>query len=335
MKVTQRITALSVFALSLIASASSMARPGMNDLSPGFSGAIGISLGVADGTSQFNTSDDNATTHDLNNKGQSYTSAAPMLLGRLQYSFGDTAIFVGNSQDQIAEAQFQAEVGVIRRLYDNNTVTLAFFGNVPSADETWEDPYLTGSDRETSEQTVMGGRIALNLNVPIPLSMSYAVATSEIENEEIATNLAISDRERSLLQRDSLYQRAAVDLSFPLLENLQLTPGVQYTIRDADGDAQSHHNKALQLALSTQLQRHSLSATLRMSKTGYDAVNPVFDEKRDSDNLGLFAVYNYMGLFSWPGSMFNVMAGYSESDSDITFYDKENLFIAAGVGFRF
>ncbi|KOO09981.1 hypothetical protein AKJ18_36595, partial [Vibrio xuii] len=89
------------------------------------------------------------------------------------------------------------------------------------------------------------------------------------------------------------------------------------------------------LAVSGSIQRHSLTATLRISETEYDAINPVFNKKRDSDNLGLFAVYNYMGLFSWPGSMLNVMAGYSESDSDITFYDSENLFISAGVGFRF
>lgn len=335
MKLTPWVAALSVSALSLIASTPSLAQPGKNDLKPGLSGAVGINLGLVDGTSQFNTSDDNAITSDLNNNGKSYTSAAPMLLGRLQYSFGDTAIFVGNSRDQIAEAQFQAEVGVIRRLYADNTITVAFFGNVPSMDETWQDPYLIGSERETSDQTIMGGRVALDFGLPIPVSMSYAIANSEVENDEIGISLPLSNDERSLLKRDSVYQRATLDLSIPISANLRLTPGVQYTLRDADGEAQSHQHRAIQLAVSGSIQRHSLTATLRISETEYDAINPVFNKKRDSDNLGLFAVYNYMGLFSWPGSMFNVMAGYSESDSDITFYDSENLFISAGVGFRF
>ncbi|NIY83876.1 DUF2860 family protein [Vibrio hepatarius] len=335
MTTTQRLTTLLACAFPLLTSAPSIANGNFDPLQPGFSGAIAVNVGVAGGSSQFNTDDDNATTKDLTNNGDSYVSAAPMILGRLQYSFGDTAVFIGNSPDQIAEAQFQAELGVVRRLYADNTLTVALFGNVPSVDETWEDPYLTGVDRDTSEQTVMGGRVALDLNVPIPVSVSYAIADSEIDDDYIGTSLTLSTSERSLLKRDSVFQRATLDVSIPVFANLNLTPGVQYTVRDADGSAQSHQDKAVQLAISSSLRRHSFTATFRASQTEYDEVNPVFDRKRDSDNVGIFAVYNYMGLFSWQNAMFNLMAGYSESDSDITFYDTETFFVATGVGFRF
>lgn len=231
------------------------------------------------------------------------------------------------------------------RLVKMKLTTYAFsalFGLVSATLILWVYPLsrdLKRLSRTASEfgQGILTRRAKTSsLSVVSQLSCSFnQMADSEIDDDYIGNSLTLSANERSSLKRDSVFQRATLDVSIPVFANLNLTPGVQYTVRDADGSAQSHRDKAVQLAISSSLRRHSFTATFRASQTEYDESNPVFDRKRDSDNVGIFAVYNYMGLFSWQNAMFNLMAGYSESDSDITFYDTETFFVATGVGFRF
>ncbi|WP_070963609.1 DUF2860 domain-containing protein [Vibrio sonorensis] len=325
---------LGLFTLALISTgAAAMGEEPM--FKPGLSGTIAINASVSSGTSQMNTSDDNAVTNDLNNNGKKESSAGVFPLGRLQYTFNDTAIFLGNSEDQIAEAQFQAELGIMHLLTKDIVITGALFSSIPGVDETWRDPYLTGQKREVTDLDTGGGRLAVDFLAPLPLTLRYAYAESEVDREDIGLSRTLTTAERASLKRDSTFHRYTLETTLPLSNSLFVAPGVQYTTRDADGNAHSNDNLSFQLGVAYASGRHSLMTTLRAGASSYDAVNPVFDKKQDSNNVGFFSVYSYEEPFRLSSSAFHIMAGYEEVDSDINFYDTESIFFSTGMSFNF
>lgn len=302
---------------------------------PGLSGSISINAGFSQNQSQNNTHDDNSITNDLDNKGEQIEQAMPFVLGRLQYGFDDTIIFVGNSEDQITEAQFQAEFGISHQLSKTIALTTALFGNMPSMDEVWQDPYLTGIDREATEQSVKGIRFAIDLAYPLPVSLKYAYAQSEIDDEQIAQSQPLSDTDITLLDRESQYHRLGVEITLPLDRSLILAPAFYYTMRDAQGEANSFDALSAQLSMILSKEKHNLITTVRHTTATYDTNNPVFGLRHDYESFGIFSVYSYHQLFNWKNTHLNIMAGYQETESDIEFYSSENTFLSTGVSYSF
>lgn len=302
---------------------------------PGFSGVLSLNGAYSQSQSQHNTHDDNAITANLNNKGKTINQASPMLLGRLQYSFGDTVIFLGNSEDQVTEANFQAELGMSQKLGRNSAITGALFGSVPGQDEVWRDPYLTGVSRSASDQSVSGVRFAWDLFGPLSVSLKYAYAKSEVDKDDIGLSQPLSQPQRSQLLRDSDYHRFGADLALPVGQTVTFSPGMYYTQRNATGDAHSFAEISGQIAVVIHLTRHSFTTTLRGSRAEFDRENPQFDRKQDYRSVGLFSVYSYHNPLNLPNTDLNVMAGYQTKDSDINFYSSENLFLSTGMSYHF
>jgi len=301
----------------------------------GFSGAISLNARYNKSQSQLNTHDDNALTQNLSNKGNSINTISPMLLGRLQYNFGKTIIFLGNSEDQITEANFQAELGVTQKINSGSIITAAVFGNLPEQGEAWQDPYLTNSARIMTDQTVSGARLAWGFSKPISASVKYAYAKSEIDIDDIGLSQSISDTQRSLLARDSDYHRFGSEASFTLNSYLTISPTLYYTLRIADGKAHSFNDLSGQVALALNLPKHSFTTTIRYSVAEFHESNPVFNRKQDYRSIGVFSIYSYRNLFNFNNIALNLMVGYQSKDSDIEFYSSEDLFVTTGFSYHF
>ncbi len=302
---------------------------------PGFSGTISLNAGYSQTQSQHNTHDDNAITHDLNNKGQQVSQVSPILLGRLQYSFGNTVIFLGNSEDQITEANFQAELGITQKLSRNSALTGALFGSVPGQDEVWRDPYLTGRARTVTDQAVSGVRFSWDLFSPVSVSLKYAYAQSEVDQDDIGLSALLSVAEQAQLARDSDYHRFGTEIAFPIGKALTIAPSMYYTRRDAKGNSHSFDEISGQVAVVINLPRHTFSTTFRNSIAEFSQDNPQFNRKQDYRSFGLFSVYSYHNLLNLPNTNLNLMAGYQITESDIEFYSSENLFLSTGVSYHF
>ena len=333
MKTFTRLNTLLLSSMCTFVTHLSFAQP--DDFTPGLSGSISLNVGVSQSQSQSSTHDDNAITPNLTNNGKQTEQVLPFILGRLQYSFGDTLLFLGNSEDQIAEAQFQAELGLSQKLSKNTTLTGALFGNAPSMDEVWQDPYLTNQERISTEQTVRGARVALDLNVLIPIKVKYAFAQSKVDHDNIGVSQGLSIAEANLLSRKSDYHRFGTEVTLPLARSFILSPAFYYTMRDAQGDAKSFDELSAQLSILFSKSRHNLITTVRTSQAEFDSQNPVFNLKQDYDSLGIFSVYSYHSPFNWKNTQVHVMAGYQQRDSDIDFYDTDSTFLSSGMSYSF
>jgi len=303
----------------------------------GWEFTLSLNAGYSSSKSQFNTDSDNQITGNLNNSGQSTSSALVYPLGRIQYTLDSlkTQFFLGNSRDQVATAQFQYELGVTHQFNDDSKLTFAVFPKLALFSETWTDPFLVGNKRTKTDENIGGGRVAIDNILGSPLTLKYAIAVSSIDDEKSGQSQLTDIDEIASLKRDSLYQRVEVETLFPVAKGIILKPNLQYTQRDADGDANSYDQYMAKLTLLMMRDRHTLVTTFSAGIREYQDYNPIFDEKADSSELGVFSIYSYKKPFNWERWSWTLMAGYKQEDSKISFYDNKSFIISTGLVFKY
>jgi len=303
----------------------------------GWEFVLGINLGYSDSRSQLNTDDDNALNDDLNNSGQAISNSLVFPLASARYTFSElqTQIFIGNSREQISTAQLQYELGITHLFNNRSQLTVAYFPQLPFFNETWQDPYLTGSPRRTTEENAQGGRFVLTRIAGGSITLKYAFAFTAIENEQSGQGLGLTDKQLTLLQRDSSYQRVEIETLFSIAPGVSFKPALHYTTRSADGEAHNFDQYGLQLAVLVFKGRHSLITTFNTGIKKFTIENPVFAQKQDTFNAAIFSVYSYAQALDWQPVSFNILAGYKNEDSDINFYDSQGLFMSTGLTYKF
>ena len=258
-------------------------------------------------------------------------------LGRVQYTLDSlkTQFFLGNSREQVSTAQFQYELGVVHQFNNDSKLTFAVFPKLSILNETWKDPFLVGSDRQTTDEKVGGGRIAVERIFGSPLTLKYAIASSSIDDERSGQSQLTDAAEIASLQRDSLYQRVDVETLFPVAKGILLKPNLQYTHRNAEGNANSYDQYTAQLSVLIFRERHSLITTINVGSRQYQEINPIFNDKQDLKSAGIFSIYSYKSPFDWARWTWTLMGGYSEEKSDINFYDSKSFIVSTGLLYKF
>ena len=80
---------------------------------------------------------------------------------------------------------------------------------------------------------------------------------------------------------------------------------------------------------------HAFSVNADYSYSSYDASNPVFKKTREDNEYSLTLGYEYMDFMGWENWGFNALAGYSNNNSNIAFYDTSGYFMGVGVSYHF
>ncbi len=304
---------------------------------PGWQFVLSANVGVGTEQSQLNTHDDNKTTDSLQSSGKSTSGFGAFPFVRVEYTLdsGYTQFYLGQSEDQVTNEQFQAEIGVNHYLNGVGLINAAYFPKIPGVNEVWEDAYLIGSARKTTNSNAQGGRIAYSPETTLPLTFRYAFVKYDVENDKSGKGQNLSAENMKKLERNSLYQRVAVETVFPLTDNMALLPALNYTVRDADGKANSFKEFGGDLGLQYSLGKHSFIVHAGIAQRGFDAKNPVFNKKQDTSITNLFALYSYAQPFGWERASISVIGGIGNEDSDINFHDTKSNYISAGVNYFF
>lgn len=83
------------------------------------------------------------------------------------------------------------------------------------------------------------------------------------------------------------------------------------------------------------MQRHQLVLTAGYNQRSFSADNPIYEKTRKDDKLSLFAAYEYTKFMDWQDWSFISFAGYSSTDSNITFYDESEYIVTVGLNYKF
>lgn len=313
------------------------AAPAMAQLSDtaGISGEVSLSAGYLSSTSNFNT-DANETINDNTQKGQSKSSFIPLPLGSVAYTFGsqlDKQFYAGTSREDIAVGTLALELGY-KQLLANGTVIDASFLPTIMSGETWADPFKTGSARSTTDEKGNAFRLKFSNINNSGFSLDTAYASQEVENERSGLDSGYASSAH-LLKRDADKIYIKGDYRMRIQPGTFLAPSLTLVKSDAEGDAYSFTSWGGELSLFKIVERHQFAITAGYTQFSYDASHPIYNTTRKDDEVSLFAAYEYqqfMGLQDWSLISF---AGYGQSDSNINFYDEQQLIFSVGVNYKF
>jgi hypothetical protein len=309
----------------------------------GFSGYIELLGAYISSNSQLNTDNKNERTDSLDKSGKRVDNFRPLPLGLIAYTFSElrTQIFLGVLPETVVQGQFQVEAGVRHDLLDGTSLRASAIPITPFEEETWEDPFVVGENRQETHITSSGFKLAADNIRASGMGLEYRWIQQKIDKERSGTFL-ISQPDSPLtpedlddLERDSQSHRFSAEYSFELRPRMSLKPILRYTREDAEGKANSFH------AFTTQLSFSYLGDKWRAFVNGvvkgewYDDTHPVFDKTRRDLNLGLFAILAYKNPIGLKGFRIDWLNGFFMSNSNINFYDSTNYLTALGIAYNF
>jgi len=328
-----------LFASSLLAFGSvAIAKPLAK--SAGFSGTIGVNVGVSDTQDQFNIHDDNKQISDLNSAPESVTTGVLFPFFRVAYTTDDlqTQYFLGQSPQNILDSAIQYELGVTHKFDKRQSMTLAYIPHVPFLKETWSDPFLTGAEREKTDIDSTAVRVAYKF---MPVQIEYAYASYQIENEQSGSqnnacgSQTCSAEQQDLLNRDSDYHRLSLESLIPLWKGTFAKGNAYYANQDAKGESQSFDELHYSVSIMTKYERHFLSLQAAFSDREYSAENPIFGQVQEEDAARYSIVYSYSAPFDIEDSNLNILYQNKDIDANIDFYDSTNQFVSIGMSYNF
>ncbi|MFB9215458.1 DUF2860 domain-containing protein [Vibrio sinaloensis] len=303
----------------------------------GFSGEISLNAGYTTSTSNFNTSGDK-TIDSVNQDPEQENGFLAAPLGNLAYTFGESLnqqVYAGMSREDIAVGTLALEVGYKYQLGSGTIIDVSLLPTVMSG-ETWEDPFLTGSRRSTTEERGNAFRLKLS-NIFTPgFNLDMAYATKDIEDEASGTsNSELQDGEEKLLERDSHSYYLKGSYRLPLDRTTFLQPSVTYIKTEADGEANSLTSLGGEISLFKVINRHQFALTAGYTNRAYDKQNPLYDKTRDENQLSLFAAYEYQHFMGWQDWSLIGLAGYGANNANIGFYDNQESLLSVGINYHF
>lgn len=293
----------------------------------GISGEIALTTGFASSTSNFNTDGDDTIT-STNQKASAENGFMAFPLGSIAYTFGqelNQQVHVGTTRQDVATGTVVLEVGYKYQFESRMAIDVSILPTIMSS-KTWADPYLVGSARKETDASGNAFRFKVENIAGSNFTIDTAYATKDIENDDVQYDELKRDAE-------TLYLKG--QYRFPLSRTSFILPSVIYQSSSADGKASSYDQYGAELSFFKLMQRHKLVVTAGYNQQNFGADNPIYGKTRKDDKLSLFAAYEYTTFMDWQDWSFISFAGYSSTDSNITFYDESEYIVTVGLNYKF
>jgi hypothetical protein len=218
-----------------------------------------------------------------------------------------------------------------------------FLGNIELAAllptpgvEVWEDPYLLGEKRSSTEKDSTGGQLSWDRIFGSGFELIASARQNDIEDERSGDSLpGLSAADRDLLDREGDVNR--VELGYLFGDGaLTVRPSVAWIDRDLDGDAMAQDGYEAALSLT-----YDGSSYLWLNRFAYqdldgDEENPICVGEVNDAEVYLFAsVLQVPRPFGWDKWFTTVSISYGENQADIAFNKSSAAMFAARLGRQF
>lgn len=255
----------------------------------------------------------------------------------LRYTFAETRtqLYLGNLIQDALRLDFTQQLGVRHEFGDQGIGSIAYvFSGIPT--KLWQDPYLTGDRRHTTDRNSNGVRLGWDSIAGSAFDASYTYRKIELDDEHSGDSLtSLTPAQRASLDRNGNSQAIDLAYNWRLGQGRVLRPSLTYNRKDADGAAMDYHSLTGQLSYSLMTPNYSLISNLFAGTLRFDEANPVFNRKADADEYGLninFIWHRLAGVDQLNGAL---SATYGKSDADVHFFDSELSQFSAGLLYHF
>lgn len=293
----------------------------------GFGGEISLNAGFVSSESNFNTENSN-TIDSLDKRADSDSSVIAAPLGSITYTFGNRLnhqVYAGTTRSDVAVGTLAFQLGYQHELPSGTVLDISYLPTVLKS-ETWRNPYQVGTARKETDVDGNAYRFQIKGLIDKNFNLDLAYADKDIEQEEVT--------DRSLARDANLYYVKG-DYRISLNQTSMLQPAFTYINQDADGNAESFDSYGFDISWFKFINRHRLALTAGYAWKDYQATSQTFAKTRNDDTVSLFAAYEYQNVFDWQNWSFISLAGYSQTDSNITFYDEKEYLLSLGLNYTF
>ncbi len=300
----------------------------------GWSGSIGLVLG---GVSSENPLDAYG--------GEKRIESLDSIPARYDYPFLLPEFEVGYTFQNDVKAYLDSslleggETGISYTFGGGTTLLVSLPLFLGTRSDVWQDPYLTGRDRQMTEATLEEA-IGFSLeNIGgLYASIEYLYQDISIKNDRAGESSSgrLTAAEIKQLQRSNRLHHVAATLPpFMLSRHLYLIGGASYTRSSADGAANSFTAKNIELTLAYEAGRFEAFGHLSAGTAQYRVFNPLFNRER-KDQLSTIALgITYWEPFNWQQSSLELVVASEQSDSNIKFYETQVELLTVGIHYHF
>lgn len=294
-----------------------------------FSGLVGFGAMVIDSGNNLNPNGSEKRLDNLNSSPERNTTFIPVILPRLHWDIGQQEgvklYFVTDPPiDEVGG--FALNLGATYSIPEIGTLDGAVF--FTPFEEAWENPYVTGVDREETDTAKYGVKIGLNRIMGTGLRVNFIYLNDDVDNDLIG---AITPE----LARDGAIYALNMNYSFYPSETLEIRPRFSIRKGDYDGEANSFTKYKFEVEARYRVGQLMITPRVHYSHSDFDEENPVFNEKRENDSYGFSLMTTYMQPFDWQNWSVMGLLSISKGDSNITFYDTEAITLGAVLNYHF
>ena len=260
----------------------------------------------------------------------------PALNGEVSYTWAETRsqLFLGNRLEDFIRFDSTSAFGLRQEAGAAGAVEGSIlFSGLPT--EVWQDPFVEGIDREATDRSSTGARVAWDKIMGSRFEFSLAARKIELDTERSGEFLGLSASERRLLDREGDFYSGEFLYVVDLGARQYIVPSLRAARFDLDGDAMANDRIGAQVTYAYSWERVRLVANAYYSRAEYDARHPVYGKTRGDDLFGL-AISAFwpdlLGYGNWTGVATLL---YGAQDSNISFYDSEVLGAGLSALYRF
>jgi len=291
----------------------------------------------------------------INNLGSaSYqTTAIPVLTGILRYTFGNkkTEIFVGSSLEDFLRMDTIMALGVRHDIKGVGIVGVRLLANVTPT-EVWEDPFLTGADRSSTDRSATGVGLKWERILDSKFDIDFRVRKVTFKNDRNGESLntdinpgatgdlvngagTINTAQQKLLEREGDLASVEVLYTWSANQNNLVSPSLKYIVNDRDGDAKDFFQSEVKLGHAYFDKKWMIASNVFVGQSKYDTKNPIFNEYEDTSYYGAGLNATYKRPFGWDDWGINMELSATKGNSEIDFYDTSAYFASLAMMYNF
>lgn len=202
------------------------------------------------------------------------------------------------------------------------------FNTMYIKDYTWRDPYLAGSERESSEYVREIASVTYDRIYGSSLSVTYRVERFDVKNDDLG--LRIPD-----LRRDSIGHELNLAYAFSPADGVTIAPVAGVGRTTAEGDA----NNANSIMIGVDITRSSGDATIHFTidatRSACEQPHPLFGKTITSLEGRVLLVWTQGRLFGSEHLFSNIFAGSEPRWTHEAFLDRRKVYSGVTIGYRF
>ncbi|TCN77809.1 uncharacterized protein DUF2860 [Vibrio crassostreae] len=312
--------------------------PAYSGLAPseGFNGNFSVLVGSYSDSSNLSTEQDSNQTSN-NMEGDSEKQGLLGFLGIVQYTFGESLthqVYAGTTREDIATGTIAFEIGYRHQLSGGTILDVSVLPTLISG-KAWSDPYAVGVNRNETDVKGNVGRLQLSNIGGTAFQTDFAIGESDVDDELSGTQ-SLSAQDAALLDRETTYLYAKAGYRFILPNQAGIfVPSMVYFSSNAEGGALSFDTYGIELNYAKRIGRHGFVITLDANDRQYDEANPIYGKAREENEYGGFLAYEFGGLMGYEDWSFISLLGLRTIDSNLDFYNSEQVLASVGVDYKF